>query len=90
MAPETGANRFEGRIDDHRRGRRNHLAPQAKDLQAAIPQTALAAAFMRALRRWLTRHSGNSTSKKITLPTEVVSDDQLVQVLRAIFFGGKQ
>jgi hypothetical protein len=81
MAPETGVHRFEGR-DDHRRGRPDHLAPQASKRQA-VPSTVMAHAFLKALRRWLERHCPGN--QQITIPTGVVSDVELARVLRALF-----
>lgn len=54
-----------------------------------VPATAMAHAFLRALREWLARHYPASTSQQIAIPTGRVSDDELARVLRAIF-GAKQ
>ncbi|MGA7310499.1 MAG: hypothetical protein WBX05_16250 [Pseudolabrys sp.] len=45
----------------------------------------MAHAFLLALRRWLSAR--RTSSQKIAIPTGVVSDDELVRVLRALFSG---
>jgi hypothetical protein len=82
-APESGVNRIEGRDSKQCRGRRYYLAPQANSRLPGVPDTQMACAFLRALRRWLDARRPNST--QIVLPTGVVSDAELVRVLRAIF-----
>jgi hypothetical protein len=67
-APESGVYRIEGR-DDRSRGKRDHLALVTSNQQAGLPQTAMAAAFLKALARVAARRPDRST--EITLPTGV-------------------
>lgn len=87
-ALEFGGNRIEGQ-GTHRRGRREHLASKRQVMQAAMPDTVMARAFLRALRRWLLNKRRSYTSQKIAIPTGVVSDAELARVLRALFGGGR-
>ena len=83
--PEFGGDRI-GARDVRSDGSREPLAPRHHDRQA-VPDTTMGCAFLLALRCWLDEHRPN-TSRKITSPTGVVSDDELARV-RAIF-GVKQ
>ena len=74
-----------GRGSDCTIGKRNHfLAEKVTSRLADLPDTIMTAAFLRALRHWLSRRSDKS-SRKIVIPTGVVSDAELARVLRAIF-----
>ena len=84
LAVKSGGNRIEGR-NDRSRGKRDRLAPKQPNRQAAVPDTVMAHAFLLALRRWLSAR--RTSSQKIAIPTGVVSDDELVRVLRALFSG---
>jgi hypothetical protein len=83
-APETGDG-FEGRESDRSRGKRDHFLTQkvSERLVPGLPDTTMARAFLRALRRWLDTHRHHTAS--IAIPTGTVSDAELARVLRAIF-----
>lgn len=50
--------------------------PQPKNPQAFLPNTAMAAAFLRALAKWSARHA---STDKITLPTGIVTGGELLR-----------
>jgi hypothetical protein len=79
-APESGVCRIEGR-DDRSRGKRD-LALITSNQQAGLPNTAMAAAFLKALARLAARRPDRST--KITLPTGVTNIGGIELVLCAL------
>ena len=85
-ALSSEGDRREGRGTKHRTGKRDpqFLAEKSPISQAGLPDTPMAHAFLRALRNWLSRRSDKS-SRQIAIPTGVVSDAELAQVLLAIF-----
>lgn len=82
-APESGVYRIEGR-DDRSRGKRDHALVTSSQ-QAGPPQTAMAAAFLKALARLAARRPDRST--EITLPTGVANIGEIelvfVRLIRA-------
>jgi hypothetical protein len=61
-------------------------ANPASNINSPMPDTALAAAYMRALARWAERHASTGN---ITLPTGTATTSELVLVLRALGFRGE-
>lgn len=55
-------------------------------MTAAQTETAMAAAFLKALAKWSARHTNTD---KITLPTGTVAGSELEPVLRALGFRGE-
>ena len=80
-APESGIYRIEGR-DDRSRGKHDHLALVTSNQQAGLPQTAMAAVFLKALARLAACRPDRST--EITLPTGVANIGEIELVLCAL------
>lgn len=80
-ALKSGDRRIEGR-DNPSFGKRDRLAPQAAERPAGLPDTAMAAAFLRALVRLAARRHEFST--KIVIPTGIADGSELARVLRAL------
>jgi hypothetical protein len=55
-------------------------------MSARYTETALSAAFLKALTKWA---AGHSSTDKITLPTGILTAAELVPVLRTLGFRGE-
>ena len=68
-------------IKVHASSRPSRRAPQQSRHHSEPPPTAMRAALLRALAKWVERHTGND---RIAIPAGNVAADELVRVLRAL------
>ena len=81
LGPESGDDRIGARNDRHGYGKRADLAPHRRRRQA-LPDTAMAHAFLDALTRWAARDPNPST--RIAIPTGRVDGDELARLVCAL------